>query len=91
MRLTCLLSTEHSETHAGKFGLFDAPAPWGPWTTVAYEKSWGSGPIETSTFHWNFTGRWLSDDGTRLMLIFTGKNTNDSWNTVAGRFLLRAP
>lgn len=91
MRLTCLLSTEHSETHAGKFGLFDTPAPWGPWTTVVYEKSWGSGHIETSTFQWNFTAKWLSDDGARFTLIFTGKNTNAPWNTVAGRFLLRAP
>jgi hypothetical protein len=86
-----LLATEHGETHAGKFGLFDAPEPWGPWTTVAYEESWGAGHIEVSTFCWNFTAKWLSADGTRFTLIFTGKNTNDSWNTVAGRFLLRAP
>ncbi|MFZ5833642.1 MAG: DUF4185 domain-containing protein, partial [Planctomycetota bacterium] len=32
-----LLCTEHGETHAGRFGLFDAPEPWGPWTTVAYD------------------------------------------------------
>ena len=39
-----LLATEHGATHAGKFGLFDAPEPWGPWTTVAYEEAWGAGP-----------------------------------------------
>ncbi len=84
-----LLATEHTETHAGKFGLFDAPEPWGPWTTVAYEENWGAGQIELTTFYWNFTPKWQTADGTRFTMIFTGKNTNDSWNTVAGRFVLK--
>ena len=79
--------TEHTETHAGKLGIFDAPEPWGPWTTVAYDETWGAGHIEVSTFYWNFTPKWLSADGTQFTMIFTGKNTNDSWNTVAGRFI----
>ncbi len=84
-----LLATEHSATHAGKFGLFDAPQPWGPWTTVAYEDNWGNGHVEVSAFYWNFPTKWLSNDGRGFTLVFTGKNSNDSWNTVAGRFLLR--
>jgi len=84
-----LLCTEHGESHAGKFGLFDAPEPWGPWSTVAYEERWGEGHIEVSTFHWNFTQKWLAADGTQFMMIFTGKNSNDSWNTVSGRFVRR--
>lgn len=86
-----LLATEHGETHAGHFGLFDAPEPWGPWTTAAYEDSWGEGHIETSAFFWNFPTKWLSADGTRFTMVFTGKNSNDSWNTVAGRFVRRSP
>jgi outer membrane protein assembly factor BamB len=82
-----LLSTEHTETHAGKLGIFDAPEPWGPWATVAYEEMWGAGHIEPTTFYWNFTPKWLSRDGTRFTMIFTGSRTNDSWNTVAGRFI----
>ncbi len=85
-----LLTTEHTETHAGKFGLFDAPEPWGPWTTVAYEDNWGAGHVEVSTFYWNFPTKWLSADGSAFTLVFTGKNTNDSWNTVTGRFVRRA-
>ena len=81
-----LLSTEHTETHAGKFGLFDAPEPWGPWSTVAYDDAWGAGHVEVSTFYWNFPTKWLSADGRDFTLVFTGKNTNDSWNTVKGRF-----
>ncbi|MCO8124772.1 DUF4185 domain-containing protein [Stieleria sp. TO1_6] len=83
-----LLCTEHSETHTGHFGLFDAPEPWGPWTTVSYEQDWGRGQIEVSTFFWNFTQKWISDDGRRFTMIFTGKNSNDSWNTVNGEFVI---
>ena len=84
-----VLTTEHTETHAGKLGIFDAPEPWGPWTTIGYEESWGAGHVEVSTFYWNFSPKWLSEDGTRFTMIFSGKNTNDSWNTVAGRFVRR--
>ena len=84
-----LLATEHSDTHVGKLGLFDAPEPWGPWTTVAYDEAWGVPHIEASTFYWNFTPKWLSADGTRFTMIFTGNRTNDAWNTVAGRFVRR--
>jgi hypothetical protein len=26
------------------FGLYDAPEPWGPWTTVFFTDSWDIGP-----------------------------------------------
>jgi len=29
-----LLMTEHTQSFKGKVGIFDAPEPWGPWTTV---------------------------------------------------------
>ena len=31
-----LLATEHTVSHASVMSLFDAPEPWGPWTTVKY-------------------------------------------------------
>lgn len=85
-----LLTTEHTETHAGKFGLFDAPEPWGPWTTVAYDDAWGKDVIEVSTFYWVFPSKWLNGDGTQFTMIFTGKNSNDSFNVVGGKFVKRA-
>ncbi len=85
-----LLATEHGQTHAGHFGLFDAPEPWGPWTTVSYESNFGEGHVEVSAFYWNFPTKWMSADGRDFTLIFTGKNTNDSWNTVRGNFVRRA-
>jgi hypothetical protein len=88
-----LLTTEHTETNQGNLGIFDAPEPWGPWTTVAYmNRSDGTrfahdfrGVPET-TFFWNFANKWLSEDGQEFTLVFTGTNDNDSWNTVRGSF-----
>lgn len=82
-----LLTTEHTETHRGNIGIFDAPNPWGPWTTVCYQKNWGEGHFPLNTFFWNFSNKWLSDDGKTFTLIFTGRKENDSFNLVRGKFI----
>jgi hypothetical protein len=83
-----LLATEHTRTMAGNLGVFDAPEPWGPWTTVGYYSNWeGFG----SVFFWNFANKWLSADGKQFTLIFTGTRENDSWNTVNGSFVTDGP
>jgi hypothetical protein len=79
-----LLATEHTETYKGNLGIFDAPEPWGPWTSVTYITSFGNPRIEPTTFFWNFANKWLSADGRSFVLIFTGGGSNDSWNTVRG-------
>lgn len=84
-----LLITEHTTSFRGNIGMFDAPEPWGPWTTVKYASAFGAPNIEPSTFFWNFSNKWLSDDGKSFVMIFTGVASNDSWNTVRGSFLLR--
>src|SRR5690606_22348375 len=53
---------------AGGFGVYDAPEPWGPWTTVFYTEEWDVGPGETSSF----PPKWMSDDGKTLWLVFSG-------------------
>ncbi|MCI0743686.1 MAG: DUF2891 family protein [Gemmataceae bacterium] len=50
------------------FGIYDAPEPWGPWTTVFYTEQWDVGPGETSSF----PTKWMSADGTTLHLVFSG-------------------
>jgi len=52
----------------GGLGIFDAPQPWGPWTTVYYTQEWDVGPGETSSL----PARWISDDGTTCRLLFSG-------------------
>jgi len=81
-----LLSTEHDATVQGNIGIFDAPEPWGPWTTVLYTSGFGYPGEPPTTFFWNFSNKWLSRDGRTFTLIFTGVGVNDSWNLVRGRF-----
>jgi hypothetical protein len=52
----------------GGFGVYDAPEPWGPWTTVYFTEKWDVGPGETSSF----PTKWMSADGTTLHLVFSG-------------------
>jgi len=53
---------------AGGLGIYDAPQPWGPWTTAFFTTSWDVGPGETSSF----PAKWMSDDGQTLHLVFSG-------------------
>lgn len=52
----------------GGFGIYDAPEPWGPWTTAFYTERWDVGPGETSSF----PAKWMSADGTQVHLVFSG-------------------
>jgi CubicO group peptidase (beta-lactamase class C family) len=52
----------------GGFGIYDAPEPWGPWTTAFYTESWDVGPGETSSF----PTKWISTDGRTCHLLFSG-------------------
>lgn len=55
--------------HEGSWGIFDAPTPYGPWSTVYYTDYWGLG----RTHSYRFPTKWISEDGTRLHLIFSGR------------------
>jgi CubicO group peptidase (beta-lactamase class C family) len=52
----------------GGFGVYDAPEPWGPWTTAYFTEDWDVGPGESSSF----PTRWMSGDGKTLHLVFSG-------------------
>ncbi len=52
----------------GGFGIYDAPEPWGPWTTAYFTKKWDIGPGE----HGDFPAKWMSRDGRMLHLVFSG-------------------
>ncbi len=55
----------------GGFGIYDAPEPWGPWTTVYFTEAWDTGPGETSCF----PTKWMSADGKTLSLVFSGDDS----------------
>jgi hypothetical protein len=52
----------------GGFGIYDAPEPWGPWTTAFHTEKWDVGPGETSSF----PPKWMSSDGKSMWLVFSG-------------------
>lgn len=92
-----ILATQHSNNASGLLGFFDAPTPWGPWTTIEYfendapfgavrkgsELAWSN-----NVFFAGFARKWLNSE--RFVLNFTGGGNgkdNDSFNTVEGRFV----
>ena len=53
---------------AGGFAIYDAPEPWGPWTTVFFTDKWDVGPGESSSL----PTKWMSADGKTVCLVFSG-------------------
>lgn len=52
----------------GGFALYDAPEPWGPWTTAYFTPRWDVGPGE----HGDFPAKWIAHDGRTAYLVFSG-------------------
>ena len=69
-----LLVSAHGDgagsTHTPALGVFDAPEPWGPWTTVYYADEWSS---DGWMIHHKFPTTWISADGCTLWLAFSGQ------------------
>lgn len=65
-------SSDRGDTRfEGGFGVYDAPEPWGPWTTAFYTEKWDVGPGE----HGDFPAKWMSEDGRELYLVFSGQDS----------------
>lgn len=68
------LTTSHrppgnTDTHTPALGVFDAPEPWGPWTTACYSHDC-SAPWHT--YHHKLPTKWMSADGRSMWLLFSG-------------------
>lgn len=73
----------------GGLGIFDAPNPWGPWTTVIYDDHWlGSNNI----FYANIPTKWIS--GNDFYLVFTGFGSTDiardAYQHIKGTLMLKS-
>ncbi len=83
----------------GQLGIFDAPNPWGPWTTVAYYEDWGRMGAGGEGLTCGFPQKWMSADGLTLWCVFSvygdgakvGIKAHDCFNLVKGSLQLRAP
>ena len=55
----------------GGLAIYDAPQPWGPWTSAYYSENWDVAPGESSSF----PTKWMSGDGKTLHLVFSGEDS----------------
>ncbi len=49
----------------GGIGIYDAPEPWGPWTTAFYTEYFDVGPGENA----HLPTKWMRDDGQEMYLV----------------------
>lgn len=70
---------DRSSVHGvNQFSIYDAPEPWGPWTTVYYSEQWEGTPLKYLKYWqgWGESARlpvkWMSPDGKTLHLLFAG-------------------
>lgn len=68
--------------NSGGFGIYDAPEPWGPWTTAYFTTQWDIGPGELG----HFPTKWMSADGKTAYLVFSG---NDNFSVRKATFTVQ--
>lgn len=61
--------------HSGGWGIYDAPEPWGPWTTAFHTSHWGLG----GTHGYRMPSKWISPDGRVMHLVFSGIRPYDAF------------
>ncbi len=66
----------------GGLAIYDAPQPWGPWTTAFFTERWDIGPGETSCL----PTKWLDSAGGTIYLVFSG---DDAFSARRARLRLR--
>jgi hypothetical protein len=57
---------------------------WWRWNNPGWSAA--AAPFEQTLFQWNFGPKWYRNGGRDFTLIFSGINSNDSWNTIDGTF-----
>jgi hypothetical protein len=74
--------------------LYDAPSPWGPWTTFDYEEQFdnlncGSNCLgDQAAVGWGMMQKWFSTDGLSIWVGYSSRATYDSLNLIQGRISL---
>lgn len=81
--LWCQIGPGKDTRFAGGFSIFDAPEPWGPWTTAFATDEWDVGPGETGSF----PTKWMSTDGRTLHYV---SSSNDSLSVRKATLILKA-
>src|SRR5574340_167112 len=59
--------------HESGWGIYDAPAPWGPWTTAFHTDRWDL----AGTHGYRLPTKWI--EGNSMYLVFSGVKENDAF------------
>src|SRR5262249_348089 len=63
----------------GTLAMYDAPNPWGPWTTFEYETNWGGFGNTGEALAMTFPLKGISGDGRTIWGVFSwGSSTGDA-------------
>jgi hypothetical protein len=54
----------------GGWGIFEAPEPWGPWSTAFITESWGLG----DTHSYRLPSKWIDANSNKMYLVFSGRD-----------------
>ncbi len=68
--LWCQTGRGKAPRFAGGLAIYDAPRPWGPWTTVYFAERWDVGPGESSTL----PTKWFDRTDGSIYLVFSGED-----------------
>jgi hypothetical protein len=75
--------------------LFDAPSPWGPWTTFDYEENFDNPPNCTTNclgdgeaVGFSMMQKWFGSDGLSMWPIYSSTGVWDSLNVIKGTMTL---
>lgn len=62
-----------------QFSIFDAPQPWGPWTTVYHTRKGNTDEPLSADIDWgeaqHIPSSWISEDGREFYLVFSGDDS----------------
>ncbi len=77
-------SGDERDASVGRFGVFESPFPWGPWSTVAYYENWGDLRSASSGdfIEMHIPVKWIGEDGSTFWAVFSGLHAFDSFNLV---------
>ena len=70
---------EHTKSWSGNMAIYSADTPFGPWSIELKQFGFGE-----TTFYWNFSNKWLSSNGEKFVMAFTGVGDNDAFHTIEG-------
>jgi len=71
--LTSSHLTGKKATHTAALGVFEAPEPWGPWSTIYYDDHWSvRDGKDCRTYHHRFPAKWISANGKIMWLLYSG-------------------